>query len=604
MEKKNTKKKSRGFYKAFRYLEGILYLLKTIISERQFLYVSCVLVGVSSALAVILLKTFAHTVFGFATYIDSLLKLPFTNSILPIIGILLTVFVIKKFLDGSIEKGTSQIMIAVAKRSGYMPRKQMYAQIITSSLTVGMGGSAGLESPITITGAAFGSNFAQNFRFNYKDRTLLLACGVASGIASAFNAPIAGVLFAIEVILADMSVTAFIPLMISSATGAIVSGVVLKDNIILNFKSQFLFEYSNTFYYVLVGVAAGFFSIYHARMFRRIEHFTANMPYKVYKKAFIGAGMLAVLIFLFPTLFGEGYESIKALANNNASSILENSLLEKFSKNPWIVLVFVGLTAFIKSVATGLTLGSGGNGGNFAPSLFVGSYLGYIVAKFIELIGLKKLPIENFTVVGMAAVLSGLFHAPLTAIFLIAEITGGYGLMVPLLIVSSISFAISKRYDNYSMDIFSIADKGLVFTSDKDKNILNKIELHNIYNNNVETLKISDSMLDVKILFGNTNQTFIPIVNEQKNVLGIIYENDLRSILFNNFKLNATSIEAEMKEAFTASLSENTGNVIQIMDENHLNEVLLTQDNVLVGFVSKIKILETYRENLKSLRIE
>lgn len=590
--------------KTFRYLEGILYLLKTIISERQFLYVSCVLVGVSSALAVILLKTFAHSVFEFATYIDTLLKLPFSNSILPIIGILLTVFVIKKFLDGSIEKGTSQIMIAVAKRSGFMPRKQMFAQIITSSLTVGMGGSAGLESPITITGAAFGSNFAQNFRFNYKDRTLLLACGVASGIAAAFNAPIAGVLFAIEVILADMSVTAFIPLMISSATGAIVSGVVLKESVLLNFKSNFTFDYSNIIYYVLVGIAAGFFSIYHARMFRKIEHFTSDLPYKIYKKAFVGAGMLAILIFLFPTLFGEGYESIKSLANNDAATILENSLLEKFNQNPWIVLIFVGLTAFIKSIATGLTLGSGGNGGNFAPSLFVGSYLGYVIAKFIELIGLKKLPIENFTVVGMAAVLSGLFHSPLTAIFLIAEITGGYGLMVPLLIVSSISFAISKRYDNYSMDIFTIADKGLVFTSDKDKNILNKIELHTIYNNSIESVTVENSMYDVKNLFLTTNQIFVPVVNEDRSILGIIYFKEVRDILFNHYKLNTTLIANEMKPALSVSLSENTGNAIQLMDENHLTELLITQHDKLIGFVTKVKILEVYRENLKNLRIE
>ncbi len=590
--------------KTFRYLEGILYLLKTIISERQFLYVSCVLVGVSSALAVILLKTFAHSVFEFATYIDTLLKLPFSNSILPIIGILLTVLVIKKFLDGSIEKGTSQIMIAVAKRSGFMPRKQMFAQIITSSLTVGMGGSAGLESPITITGAAFGSNFAQNFRFNYKDRTLLLACGVASGIAAAFNAPIAGVLFAIEVILADMSVTAFIPLMISSATGAIVSGVVLKESVLLNFKSNFTFDYSNIIYYVLVGIAAGFFSIYHARMFRKIEHFASDLPYKIYKKAFVGSGMLAILIFLFPTLFGEGYESIKSLANNDAATILENSLLEKFNQNPWIVLIFVGLTAFIKSIATGLTLGSGGNGGNFAPSLFVGSYLGYVIAKFIELIGLKKLPIENFTVVGMAAVLSGLFHSPLTAIFLIAEITGGYGLMVPLLIVSSISFAISKRYDNYSMDIFTIADKGLVFTSDKDKNILNKIELHTIYNNSIESVTVENSMYDVKNLFLTTNQIFVPVVNEDRSILGIIYFKEVRDILFNHYKLNTTLIANEMKPALSVSLSENTGNAIQLMDENHLTELLITQHDKLIGFVTKVKILEVYRENLKNLRIE
>ncbi len=596
--------KKNRIKKTFRYLEGILYLLKTIISDRQFLYISCVLVGISSALAVILLKSFAHWVYQFVTYLDALYKLPYFNSILPVVGILLTVLVVRKFLDGSIEKGTSQIMIAVAKRSGYIPRKQMYAQIITSSLTVGMGGSAGLESPITITGAAFGSNFAQNFRFNYKDRTLLLACGVASGIAAAFNAPIAGVLFAIEVIIADMSVTAFIPLMISSATGAIVSAVVLKESILLNFKEQFVFDYSNTFYYVVLGIIAGLFSLYHARMFRRIETFTAKMPYKPYKKALIGAGLLAILIFLFPTLFGEGYESIKVLAHDKAAGILDNSLIEKFNENKWVVFTFVILTLFVKSIATGLTLGSGGNGGNFAPSLFVGSYLGYSFAKFFELIGFKELPITNFTVVGMAGVLSGLFHAPLTAIFLIAEITGGYGLMVPLLIVSSISFAISKHYDKYSMDIFTIADKGLVFTSDKDKNILNKIELHNIYSNDAEVLTTENSMYDVNNLILTSRQTFIPIINEERNVLGIIYLNDVRSILFNNYKLSSTFIETEMKPAFSVSLSENTGNALQLIDENHLSEILVTQQDKLIGYVTKVKILEVYRENLKNLRIE
>ncbi|WKW45644.1 chloride channel protein [Myroides sp. JBRI-B21084] len=598
---KNGNKQLRRY---FRYIEGIIYLLKTFISDRQFLYLSCVLVGISSALAVILLKSFAHGVFRLATYLDTLYKLPFSNSILPVVGILLTVLVIRKFLDGSLEKGTSQIMIAVAKRSGFMPRKQMYAQIITSSLTVGLGGSAGLESPITITGAAFGSNYAQNFRFNYKDRTLLLACGVAAGIAAAFNAPIAGVLFAIEVILADMSVTAFIPLMISSATGAIVSGVVLKESILLHFKEQISYDYSNTFYYVLLGIISGIFALYHARTFRKIEHLTTHLPYKPYRKALIGALMLAVLIFLFPTLFGEGYESIKSLANNNASSVLDNSLIERFNNNKWIVFGFVLLTLFFKCIATGLTLGAGGNGGNFAPSLFAGSYLGFCFAKFFELIGFKELPITNFTVVGMAGLLSGLFHSPLTAIFLIAEITGGYGLMVPLLIVSSISFAISKHYDKHSMDIFTLADKGLVFTSDKDKNILNKIELHTIYTKSVETLNVTDTMYTAKTIFLATNQTFIPVVNDDNSIEGILYLNDVRNILYNQYQLGAASLSKEMKTAHSVSISENTGNAIKIIDDNHLSELLITQNNKLIGYVTKVKILEVYRENLKNLRIE
>ena len=602
--KANKKTIKNRLAKTFRYFEGILYLLKSVLTDRQFLYLSCVIVGISSALAVIVLKSFAHTVLKFATNIDSYLKLPYLNSILPIIGILLTVFIIRKFLDGSIEKGTSQIMIAVAKKSGIMPRKQMYAQIITSSLTVGMGGSAGLESPITITGAAFGSNFAQNYRLNYKDRTLLLACGVAAGIAAAFNAPIAGVLFAIEVILADMSVTAFIPIMISSATGAIISNVILKENILLSFKNQLTFTYDNIFYYVLLGIFTGLFAVYHARMFRRVEHKIANSKFKPYHKALIGSSILGILIFLFPTLFGEGYESIKALADNKAGLILENSLVENFKKNQWIILLFVTATVFIKSIATGLTLGSGGNGGNFAPSLFVGSYLGYILAKFISLIGLKDLPINNFTIVGMAGVLSGLFHAPLTAIFLIAEITGGYGLMLPLLIVSSISFAICKRFEKYSMDIIGIADKGIVFTSDKDKNLLNRIELQNIIKKDIETLTENATIYDVKRIFTESHQTFIPVLDSQNQIIGIIYLDAVRKFIFSGFQIKFTNFKDIIHPAHFCSITENTGNVLKYMDENKNIHMLLTRENKYLGYVDKTTILEVYRENLKNLRIE
>ncbi|MCL1678719.1 chloride channel protein [Elizabethkingia miricola] len=582
-------------------IKSILGLLRIVLSDRQFLYFSCVIVGITSALAVTVLKTFAHNVFQFTTYVNKILRLPYLNSILPILGIVLTVLIIRKFLNGSLEKGTAQIMIAVAKRSGFMPKKQMYAQIITSSLTVGMGGSAGLESPITITGAALGSNYAQDFRLNYKDRTLLLACGVAAGIATAFNAPVAGVLFAIEVILADMSVSAFIPIMISSATGAIMSNLTLNGGILLSFKRGLNFDYHNTIYYVLLGIIAGFLSVYHARLFRWVEHHIGSYSKNVYTRAFVGAGILGMLIFLFPPLFGEGYENIKVLANNQAGELLDNSLFEHLNGNEWWIMLFVLITMMIKSVATGLTLGSGGNGGNFAPSLFVGSYLGYFVSKVVTLIGIKNLPIDNFTVVGMAALLSGLFHAPLTAIFLIAEITGGYGLIIPLMLVSSISYAIAKRYDNYSMDIYSIADKGIVFTSDKDRNILDKIDVSLLYSSHLKTVFTDFTSQEIKDIFTNTNQYFVPVLDRSLIIQGIIMLNDVRKHLFFD---QETDFSEFIITANIVSVDDATAKIIRIMEESRHDYVLLTKDGKYIGYITKSTIMDAYRQNLKKLRIE
>jgi len=592
--------------KQLKRLEAFLFFLKSVLSNRQFLYVSCVLVGISSALAVIVLKTFAHWVFRFANYIDHIFHLPYSNSLLPVIGILLTAWVIKKFLDGSIEKGTSQIMIAVANKSGIMPKKQMYAQIITSSLTVGMGGSAGLESPIAITGAAFGSNYAQKYRLNYKDRTLLLACGVAAGIAAAFNAPIAGVLFAIEVILADMSVTAFIPIMISAATGALVSTVVLKEDILLTFRGQLTFDYHNIPYYIILGILAGLVSVYHARNFRKVEHFFSKFKSSTYKKALFGASLLAILIFFFPTLFGEGYESIKTLSSANPGVLLENTILDEHKSNEWILLGFIGLTLMIKSIATGLTLGSGGNGGNFAPSLFVGSYLGFFVAKFFQLTGInKELPISNFSIVGMAGVLSGLFHAPLTAIFLIAEITGGYGLMVPLLIVSSISFAISKSMEGHSMDIKNLADSGTVFTSDKDKNILSSMELSTHLRTNFVTVPTTAKLHDVANLLSETKQTVFPVVNAKEEFEGIINFDTVRPIIFNDFQKKYTPL-SDVIEApkETINYDEIMETVMEKFESSNSEMLFVLKDKTCLGYVAKVDILDAYREKLKSLRIE
>lgn len=591
--------------KYFRKLENIIALGQSLMTPKQFIFLSSVLIGISCSLAVIVLKTFAHSVFSFATYINGILKLSFINSILPIIGIVLTVFVIKRVLNGSIEKGTSQILYAVAKKASIIPRKQMYAQIVTSSLTVGLGGSAGLESPIVITGAAFGSNFAQNYRLPYKDRTLLIGCGVAAGIAAAFNAPIAGVLFAIEVLLVDVSISAFTPIMISAATGALVSAIVLDETILLSFKKQEAFNYHNIPFYVLLGILTGFMAVYYARNFQRIEHYFSSLKMGAYKKALIGSSLLALLIFVFPTLFGEGYESIKTLSETDPGKILNNTLFEDFRNNQWVLLLFVGSTMMVKVFASALTLGSGGNGGNFAPSLFLGSYLGYFFSKSISLIGLSKLPISNFTMVGMAGILSGLFHAPLTAIFLIAEITGGYSLMIPLMIVSSISFAISKRFEKYSLDVKGLAKKGHAFTSNKDSNILSTLDIDTIIQCDYLTVHPDENLSKLVDLISHSNQVVFAVVNNEKELVGIVHFNDIREIIFNAYRVKYTFIKDVMKTpAVTISSSDSMEIVMSKFEQSKTAFLPVIRNEKYYGFISKSIALEAYRTKLRSMTIE
>ena len=593
------------FKKIILQIEGTIAWSRSKLGDKQFIFLSAVLVGISAAFAVILLKAFAHWVFTFATYVSRILKLGFFNSILPIIGILLTVFVIKKFLGGTIQKGTSQILYAVAKKASIIPAKQMYAQIITSSLTVGMGGSAGLESPIVITGAAFGSNFAQKYRLSYKDRTLLIGCGVAAGIAAAFNAPIAGVLFAIEVLLVDVSISAFTPIMIAAATGALVSVIALNENILLSFKQQEDFNYHNIPFYAFLGIFTGLISIYYSRNFQRVEHFFSRLKLGPYKKALFGSTLLAILIYVFPTLFGEGYESIRILSESDPGQLLENTLFSGFRNNSWALLLFVGCTMLLKAFASGLTIGSGGNGGNFAPSLFLGSYVGFFFSKLINLIGLAKLPISNFTLVGMAGILSGLFHAPLTAIFLIAEITGGYNLMIPLMIVSSISFAISKRFEKHSMDVKNLAKKGHAFTSNKDANVLSTLNTNSIIQTDYLTVSPNENLDKLVDLISNSTQVVFAVVNLENELVGVVYFNDIKEIIFNSYRVKFTLIKEIMtapKEIITPE--DNMEMVMNKFEQTKMAFLPVLKNDKYYGFISKSMALEAYRTKLKSMTIE
>ena len=443
----------------FRILQLPLHLIQERLSARQFLIFSSILVGFTTGLAAVLLKELVYYIHLLIKYDYHFKYQYYLYLIFPLIGILLTVLYVQRIRKGKLEKGNATILYAIEKNSGLLPKHQMYSQLFTSALTVGFGGSAGLESPIVSTGAAIGSNYAKAYHLNILDRSLLLASGVAAGIGAVFNAPIAGVLFALEVLLKGKDIHAFIPILIAAATGALTSKIILNEDILLSFRLQQRFNYVNIPYYILLGIFAGLLSAYYAKMFIKIERLYLPYKHKVWLSALSGGIVLAILIFFFPPLFGEGYESIKILSNQMPAKLMENGIFGSLCHYDWFILFFIGCIMFLKVIATSITINSGGNGGNFAPSLFVGAYLGYFFAYVIRLLKITNLPLNNFTIVGMSGILSGIFYAPLTAIFLIAEITGGYELIIPLIIVSVSSYVVAKYFNPMSMDEKHLSEK-------------------------------------------------------------------------------------------------------------------------------------------------
>lgn len=593
----------KGIVEIFSYAEGILFFVKSITSDRQFLYISCILVGASAGVAVIILKTFARAILQFATSIDGISNIPISFSILPIIGIVLTVFVVRKFLSGNLVKGTTEIMISIAKRAGIIPKKQMYAQIITSSLTVGLGGSLGLESPTAITGAAFGSNYAQNYLLTYKERVLLLASGVAAGIGAMYNAPIGGIFYAVEIILLEVSTASFIPILISSVTGTLVANSIKKESLLLSVKDQLIFTPSDLPYYIALGIVVGLFSVYHARMYRATVGKLNSYVGHPYKKALLGATLLGLMILIFPSLFGEGYDSIRLLIGDNPERILHKTIFERFDTSHWVLIAFVLAAGFVKTIAVGLTLGSGGNGGDFAPALFSGSYIGFAFGKILTLIGFTHAPVHNLAVVGMAGLICGLFHSPLTAIFLIVEVTNGYALLPPLLIVVALCYAISKKLEKYSMDVKELIPTGQVFTSDQDSNILATIDVEDYIKNDAKVLKNDASSQEILDALSSTIHPFIPVVDQDQKLTGVVFLNKARPILFSNNLDKDILLSEIVSPAIYLQDTDSAKTFMECFDKEKVPFILVEKQGLYDGYVSKSDLMDAYRLNLKTMLV-
>ena len=602
---KNLVRVKKQYLQLFHSIKFLIDWTKNTLSHKQFIFLASILVGVSAGLASVILKHLLHYIFIFITENRFLHSYVF-YAILPITGILLSVAITKYlFRKKKMFKGLSGLLTIIHKRAGIVPRIHMYSQIITSSLTVGFGGSAGVEAPIVVTGAAFGSNFARTYRLSHKDRSLLLACGVAAGIGGAFNAPIAGVLFTLEVLTLDVTITAFIPLIMAAASGTLMSKIFLGEDVLLSFHTTQVFNYKNIPFYIALGILAGLVSVYHTRVFHWVEQKMSALKFNGINKGLFGGALLALLIFLFPALYGEGYESIKWISSGNELKLLNNSILRPFFHHDWLLVVFIILLILFKPIATGLTLGSGGNGGNFAPSLFMGAYIGFLLSHVLNLLFDIGIPEGNFTLVGMAGILSGLYHAPLTAIFLIAEITGGYGLMIPLMIVSSISFAISKYFEPFSMDTKQIAEKGDIISSNKDEQVLSSLPIELLIDKEYEIIHPNENLGEIVTKIKHSSKNIFPVVDYNHTFLGVILIENIKEVMFESSlypKLTASELMTIPKQI--VSEGQSLESILQFMEINDYWFVPVVYENEFKGFISKNKILTNYRMRLKNEIIE
>jgi len=581
--------------------ELILHWLKSRLSRNQFLILSGILVGCTAGMAGVLLKSLVHYIHYLITKQVHLEYQLLFYILFPFLGIVLTTIIVIFIFRGQDRKGIGAILYEIAQNSSIVSSVKMYSQIIQSAVTVGLGGSAGLESPIAVTGSAIGSNFAQTYKLGYRERTLLLAAGATAGIASAFNAPIAGMMFAFEILLTGVVFSDFIPLVVAAVCGSLISRIFLQEDILFLFYAREAFNYHNTIYYLILGIFTGFYARYFVVISQYVEHFFHHLKFSRIKKAAIGGLILSLLCLLLPPLFGEGYETVKSFTNGHTDSILQNSFFRYFDLKEWSVIIFLLLVCLMKAFATSVTIFSGGNGGNFAPALFAGGTLGYLFAMICNLIGLQDVPVINLVLVGMAGVMSGVLYAPLTAVFLIAESSSGYDLFIPLMIVSVISFLIGRWFSPISPELTKFADEGKIFTREHDKNLLTLLHTKDMINTDAQVILEGSPVEELLDVIKNGKKNMFAVVDTQTRLVGIFTLDDIRPFLFNK-DLQASIALKQIIKAPAAIINpdEEINDIIKSFDETGNWHLPVVDDqNKFLGFISKSEILSKYRQLLK-----
>ncbi len=569
--------------------------------ENQLLLILAFVVGLGCGLASVLLKSLIHAVQWLLIYIFGSPEESFMYLVLPGIGMLLAFLFVKYIVRDDIGHGVTKALLAVSKKRSVIKPHNTWTSLAASSVTIGFGGSVGAEAPIVYTGAAIGSNIARILELSYKHRTILLGCGAAGAVAGIFKAPIAGILFTLEILLFNISMTSILPLLISTVTATTVSYLFLGQDVSFS-SSVDHYLLGNIPYYILLGVFCGFVSLYFTRMTLRLEDKIKSIV-NPYKRWAICALSLGILIFIFPPLFGEGYDSLIHLLHADPESCFNQTIFGSLLDWEWFVPIFFALVLIFKVFAMSFTNAGGGVGGTFGPTLIVGGIAGFILSRFINLTGFTSLPEANFVLVGMAGLMAGVMQAPMTAIFLIADITGGYALLLPLIISSTISFATIRLFEPYSIYTKRIAKNGQLLTHDSDQAVLTLLSTAELIERDFMKVELDYTLRDLVRIVAQSKRNLYPVVDKKGTFMGIIALDDIRSIMFDQSKYDQVKVYELMR------LCE-----IRVLDDEHMESVMekfeksavwnlpvVDSDGMYQGFISKSKIFSSYREQLQQV---
>ncbi|WP_400075211.1 chloride channel protein [Winogradskyella sp. R77965] len=571
------------------------------ISERQFIYILSILVGFLAGIGTVLLKNLTH-------YIRLLLELDFfkdyKNSlyfIFPIIGLILVYIIKQTWLKKHIGHGISTTLYAISKLGGIIPKYNIYAGLITAPLTAGFGGSVGLQGPAVSIGSALGSNAARFFHMNQKTRMLLIGCAAAGAMASMFKAPIAAIIFAVEIFSLDIAFTSLIPLLLASVSAVVTSYFFLGTDVLLRFELLDKFQINDIGFYIILALITGLASVYFSKVFFAITNFFKQFQSRA-KRLLIGGLAIGTILYIIPALYGEGYGIMNNLLKGDHVAAIGKTPFNFDLSNIWIVIgLLLGIAVF-KAIAMTTTFGAGGVGGVFIPTLVMGSVLGNAFAKIINNIGLDfSVSESNFTLIGMTGLMAGVLHAPLTAIFLIAEITGGYELFVPLMLVSAISFSITKYYISHSIYTLKLAQRGELMTHDKDKNVLMLMNIDKIIETDFIILKPEMKLRDIlKNAVAKSSRNHFPVVDNENRFLGVIRLDDIRHIMFDSDlydKVDASSLMRGSRDIITYE-KDSMNVIMDKFKKSGIWNLPVIKDNKYYGFVSKSKLLTAYRREL------